>query len=136
MSASGGELSALATVAPVFQNEWYGKWFATPDDFFKTVQCPDFACKAALYSVTIRFWFDTIPGGLTLSVFFTLICLFIYRIYKRGISLHYTTNAFLAFLLIVGKIEHTARWWDLAQPHPQKPAPDPEPAGQPWSPPR
>jgi len=99
--ATDHELSALASVAPVFQHEWYTKWFATPDDFFKTVQCPGFPCKAALYSVTIRFWFDTVPGGLTLSVFFALICLLAYRICTRGISLHYTTNAFLAFLLVV-----------------------------------
>ncbi len=94
-------MNALASVLPVFQHEWYTRWFSTPQDFIKAVTCPNFECKAALYSVTIRYWFDTIPGGLTLSVTFALLGMLAYRIWKGGLGLHYTTNTFLALIPIV-----------------------------------
>jgi len=94
-------LNGLATISPVFQLSWYPKWFSSLQGAWTIATCPGFACKAALYSTTIRFWFDTILGGITLSVSIAAFLTLFFGLGSRKIKFEYSENAFLAMLLIV-----------------------------------
>ncbi|MDD5317933.1 MAG: hypothetical protein PHF51_04370 [Candidatus ainarchaeum sp.] len=62
--------NAVATLYPVFQQEWFGKWFpnSTPLDLLRCAQSGwQFDCYGFAYSVTLRFWLDVLPGALTLT---------------------------------------------------------------------
>lgn len=58
--------NAVATLYPLFQQQWYSIWFANSSPL-ELLKCKETGCYGAFYSVTLRFWLDTLPGALTLT---------------------------------------------------------------------